>query len=148
MDYNIALEIECVLKNEYIDNFYLLKEYFFNVNKYNEEDEDIVKIYNNIPENLRQYADKWKSLKIWNHFNYCNLNESILKIRISKNALIHEGKSSTKYIGKLEDDYAAFTKYIISQMCHMITKYEVSHDDREIFYPTIFTDEEFTPLKI
>jgi hypothetical protein len=138
MGYHIILDIECIIKDEYIDNFNLLKKYFFNLNEDNEEDEDIIKKYNNIPENLQEYGDIWKSLKIWHHFNCCNLKENILKIRISKKPYRHEGS--------LENDYNTFIKDIIVPMSSLIINCKISHDDHDI-QPTIFTDDELRNAK-
>lgn len=132
MGYHIILELECILKDEFIKNFHLLKDYFYNL----EEDKDennIIEIYNNIPENLKIYADIWKSLNIFHRFYWCDLKKNILKIKISKKPYTHEGL--------LEEDYITFIKNIIVPISSLIINCEISHDDHD-FKSTFLTDDE------
>ena len=168
MGYRIILRIECVLKDEYIDDFNLLRDYLYeNDNEDNDEDndedidevidEDIDKvidenydgdddidnqnievIYNNIPDNLKVYGDIWKSLKIGHYFHNCDLNDNILKIKLEKKPYRHDGR--------LEDDYITFINNIIVPISSLIINCEISHDDYD-FKPTIFTDDELRKAK-
>jgi hypothetical protein len=137
MCYYIILEVECILKEEYIKYFNLLKQYFFNLKENNEEDEYIIKIYNNIPENLKVYCDIWKSLKIWHHFNCCNIKDNILKIKISKKESIQKN---------IENDYNTFIKDIILPISTLIINCKISYVGVNI-KSTIFTDEQLRKAK-
>ncbi len=138
MDYPLVLDIEAVLKNEYIEKFDLLKEYFYNLEEDSDNDsdyeDDINELYDLIPENLKKYCDIWKSLKIWHNFHWFYLKKNVLILRLSKKTSIHEGL--------LEEDYNSFVRYIIIPLCSMILKQEIyEDDDHDKYKPIIFTDK-------
>jgi hypothetical protein len=131
MGYYIILEVDCILRQEYFDNFDL----FYKVVMNNESisDEDLEKFPDNIRNDIIKYNDIWVSLDIKNIYEFKLVENNILKIRLETKPYKHDGD--------LKYDYIYFVQNIIVPITSYIIECDISQDDYGL-ETSFYTDEE------